>query len=148
MPSFITQSQKDALELVFNDLHDTFKLPLKAYKEQKKIIVSTNPAYNYIYDTPVGTQQKSVVERSFEARIFYLPKGLEKGVTSISDQDALRLILAGHEVRLKVLPEDYEFLKQAERIQIDDNTYMISSAERPHGLFSTRFYTIYLKKAT
>lgn len=146
MGSLISAAQKAGLESVMNDLHDTWKLPLKAFKEQEQIFISTNPNYSSAYQAPVGLQTSTPVERSFEARIYYVPKGLELKIPSISEQDALRLALSEHQVRLKVLPEDYEFLKEAKRLQIDDNVYSISSAERPHGLFSSKFYTIYLKK--
>ena len=146
MSSLISEGQKAALQGVMLDLHDTWKLPFQAYKEQKKVILSHNPNYSSAYKNPQGLTNSTPVSKTIWARLYYVPKGLEVASPNISNQDALRLALAEIQLRIKIVKEDYEFLKDAERIEVEGQIYTIHSAERPHGLFNAQFYTIYLKR--
>jgi len=48
-------------------------------------------------------------------------------------------------VRLKINAEDYEFIKDARRFDVDGKRYVLNSTFRPHGLFDNKYYTLYLK---
>ena len=49
MGSLISDSDKEAFESVFNDMHDTFAREIKFIKEAQRVILSTDPNYNYLY---------------------------------------------------------------------------------------------------
>ena len=50
MASFLTAAQKAEYESVMQDMHDTFARSIFAYKESQKVIVSTDPNFNYLYN--------------------------------------------------------------------------------------------------
>ena len=49
MGSLINNIDKESLESVFDDIHDTFARDIKFIKDAQKIILSTDPNYNYLY---------------------------------------------------------------------------------------------------
>ncbi len=147
MASFLTAAQKASMQAVMTNIHDTFKRSLKAFKDGKKVILSTNPSYSHIYKQPVANVEREKVERTIEARIYYLPRHQDKENASLSTEDSLKLQQEAAQVRIKVTVADYEFLKTAERVVLDDHPYEIISTEVPHGLFGSGFYTFYLRRA-
>ena len=48
-------------------------------------------------------------------------------------------------VRLKISAEDYDYIKDAKRFDVDGKRYVLNSSFRPHGLFDNKYYTLYLK---
>lgn len=147
MPSLISVNQKISLQAVFTDIHDTFKRSLKAFKDGKKIVLSSNPNYSHVYEQrPLGNITYESVEKTIEARVYYLKSGQEKEAITPAAQGDLTIEQANAHVRLKVTPEDFEFLNTAERIVLDGHVFRISSTEVPHGLFGSGFYTIFLKR--
>src|SRR6478736_424267 len=149
MPSLISVAQKASLQAVFTDIHDPFKGSLKAFKEGKKVVLSSNPGYSHVYgQRPLGNIAYEKQERTIEARVFYLKSQQEKEALTPAAQGDLTIEQANAHVRLKVTPEDFEFLSTAERIVLDTHTYLISSTEMPHGLFGSGFYTIFLRRTS
>ncbi len=147
MASFLTTTQKNALHAVMIDIHDTFKRTLKCIKEGQEIVLSTNPNYNHIYKQPLDNIERSVVERDIEARIYYIPRKTNENV-SLSSEGSLQLDQPAEEVRLKLIPDDYEFVKESSRFIVDGVPYAPSSPAVPNGLFGSGFYTIYLKRVS
>jgi hypothetical protein len=41
--------------------------------------------------------------------------------------------------------EDYEYIKDARRFDLDGKRFVLNSSFRPHGLFDNKYYTLYLK---
>jgi hypothetical protein len=148
MASLISLAQKAAFEAVMVDVHDTFKRTLKAFKEGKEVILSTNPSYSHIYKQPLGNVQKATIERDIEARIYYFPRKITNEVPNITSDDSLKLQQPAEEVRLKITASDYDFVKDTERFIIDGNVYAKSSPAVQSGLFGSGFYTLYLKRAS
>ena len=48
-------------------------------------------------------------------------------------------------VRLKITAEDYEYIKDARRVDLDGKRFVLNSSFRGHGLFDSQYYTLYLK---
>ena len=65
MASFLTSAQKAAYEAVMQDMHDTFARTIYAYKESQKIIVSTDPNFNFLYNNVKGVSKKKPIQDSF-----------------------------------------------------------------------------------
>jgi hypothetical protein len=148
MASLISDVQKASLQAVMVNIHDTFKRSLKAFKEGKEVILSTNPSYSHIYKQPLGNVQKTAVERTIEARVYYFPRKVGNETIDVSSSDSLKLQQPIDEVRLKISEADYAFVKDSERFILDGNVFTKASSEHPNGLFGSGFYTVYLKRVS
>ena len=147
MTSFIDNIDKDGLESVFDDLHYTFARDIKFIKDSQKIILSTNPNYNYLYKNTQGQMssvKNKIIQTTMKARILYVGRQFED---SFDAEAGAQIKVDKHvgEVRVKVNKDGYDFLKGAKRCELDGRIFTISSDERPHGLFSPKYYTFYLK---
>ncbi len=148
MASLISPAQKAALQAVMVNIHDTFKRTLKAFKEGKQIVLSTNPSYSHIYKQPLDNVVRQASQRDIEARIYYFPRKVGNETIGVTSQDNLKLEQPIDEVRLKISESDYNFVKDAERFIIDGNPFSKASEEHPNGLFGSGFYTLYLKRVS
>lgn len=146
MGSLISAAQKTAWQSVHSNIHDTFSLPIKVFKEGKDIILSTNPNYSHIYKQPLGNIQKQTNERTIQARIFYFPRKLGNTFSALSNEDAVKLEQPSEEVRLKVTTADFDFIKDADRFILDGHAYEKASGGTPNGLFGSGFYTIIIRR--
>ncbi len=143
MASFISPSQKVGLQAVMTNIHDTFKRTLKAFKEGKLVVLSTNVQYSHVYKQPIDNATKQTVERDIEARVYYFPKKMNQQIQSATD---LTLTQDTEEVRLKISTSDYNFVKDCDRFVLDGFAFEKASPPRPNGLFDTGFYTVYLRR--
>lgn len=147
MSSLISDSDKERFESVLDDLHDTFARDIKFIKEAQRVILSTDPNYNYLYKNVRGSVtsiKRDVVEATFKARILYVGRQNE----DVFDREVgAQIKVEKHvgEVRIKVDKTGYEYLKGTKRCEFDGRKFSVVSDEMPHGLFSPRYYTFYLK---
>jgi len=147
MGSLIDNIDKDSLESVFEGIHDTFARDIKFIKDAKRVILSTDPNYNYLYKNVKGrvtSIKRKIIETTFKARIMYIGRQNE----DIFDGDVSSQIKVDKhigEVRIKVDPIGYEYLKNTKRCEFDGRKFSIISDEMPHGLFSPKYYNFYLK---
>lgn len=148
MASFLSTAQKASLQGVMDSVHDTFKRSLKAFKDGKRVILSTNPNYSHIYKTATSNTTVEKIETTIEARVYYYARHQDKEAISMTTEDSLKLQQAAALVRIKVKEQDWLFLKNAERIELDSHPFEITSTEMPHGLFGTGFYTLFLKRTS
>ena len=51
MAEFLSSSERASIASNLLDLHDTFGRDIVVYKEAQKVIISTDPSYNYLYNT-------------------------------------------------------------------------------------------------
>lgn len=144
--SLLSPEQKNALKAPFQALHDTFKRKIVAYKEAKKVAVNQSPGFNSVYQKSSPLTKTEKVSKEILARVYFPPKGNEKKNVEVSSSDNLNLQMSTVDVRLKVSKEDYDFLEDTERVEIDGEVYRITSAERPNGIFEVEYYVINLKK--
>lgn len=147
MGSLISNSDKEAFESVFDDIHDTFARDIKFIKEAQRVILSTDPNYNYLYKNVRGgvtSVERKIVEATFKARILYVGRQNE-GMFDGEVNAQIKVEKHVGEVRIKVDKEGYGYLKEAKRCEFDGRKFSIISDEMPHGLFSPKYYTFYLK---
>lgn len=146
MSNLIPSNQRSAIESVLDDIHQTFGRTIYAYKEAETTFVSLNPDYNALYGNVDGGQAHTTqtpVTGSFTARISYLGQQKEEGIAEGGAQ--LKLERPAGQVRIKIDQNGYNFIKSSKRIKLDDRMFIIDSDVRPHGLFSPKYYTFYLK---
>lgn len=146
MPSYFNAQEKEALESVMQNMHDTFARSIFAYKESQKVIISTDPNFNYLYNNVKGVKQvlNKTRFKAIQARIMYMDKQSEVSY----DADVGAQIKVSHdigEVRIKLDAEGHEYFKDAKRVEIDGRLMFKVTDVKKHGLFSPKFFTYYLR---
>ena len=146
MASFLSAAQKAVYEAVMQDMHDTFARSIYAYKESQKVIVSTDPNFNFLYNNVKGVNQivRKTQFQKLDARVLYMDKQKEV----MFDAEVNSQIKVQHdigEVRIKLDYEGYSYFKDAKRVEIDGRLFFNITDVRPHGLFRPKFYTYYLR---
>jgi len=146
MTSYLNNTEKMALESVMDNMHETFARTIFAYKDSKKIIVSTDPNFNFLYNNVRGVKKiiNKTQFKSLQARVLYMDKQNE--VTFDSQVDSQ--IKVSHdigEVRIKLDAEGYSYFKDAKRVEIDGRLMFKVTDVKKHGLFRPRFFTYYLR---
>lgn len=148
MAGLLSDAQKASLQSVMDTMHDTFKRPLAAYKRTGLVTITSQTGYSHVYGGP--TPQTTTTEQvyNFSARVYYFARHQDKEEIQMTPQDYAKLAAAAAEVRLKVTTADAEWLKDAERVILDNSPFQFVSTPMPHGLFGTGHVTLYLKRTT
>ena len=144
--SYLSSAQKQQFEDAIQKVHDTFARSIFVYRESLKVIVSTDPNFNYLYNNVKGISQ-TVRKSQFsliQARIHYMDKQDEIGFDGQVNSQ-LNITQNVGEVRIKVDLDGYKYFKDAERVEIDGRMFFKVSDVRKHGLFSPKYYTFYLQ---
>lgn len=146
MTSYLTSIEKAALESVMDNMHETFARTIFAYKESQKVIVSTDPNFNFLYNNVKGVKQivNKAQFKSLQARVLYMDKQSEASY----DSQVGSQIKVSHdigEVRIKLDTEGYSYFKDAKRVEIDGRLMFKVTDVKKHGLFKPRFFTYYLR---
>ena len=149
MAEFLPPSQRASIAANLLDLHDTFGREIIVYKEAQKVIISTDPNYNYLYKN-AGAQNQSVqnvpVKKVFKARIRYDTDRSLEYFGETDTQVKVNRVDANSMVRVKLKIEDYEYIKDAKRVELDGRMFHVESDPRPHGLFDViQFVTLFLR---
>ena len=145
--SLINDANKLDMANVMKTVHETFARDIKFIKDAKRIILSTDPNYNYLYKSvrgSVSTVKREITEKIFKARILYVGRQ-QDGLFDSEANAQIKVEKNIGEVRIKVDSTGHSYLKEAKRVELDGRLFTVSSDERPHGLFSPQFYTFYLK---
>ena len=147
MASFISDFAKQAFAKQFEHLHDTFARDIVVYKEAKKVIINTDPNYNYIYNNTGGAASVQNVPQKFvfKARILYDDNRDTEYFGEFGTSTKVKRVDSNSRVRIKLKKEDYMQIKDLKRIEFDERMFMVDSDPRAHGLFDVNFYTLYLK---
>lgn len=144
--SLLTTDQKNSLNNVFNDIHQTFGRPITIYQSATETVLVTNPDNNFLYQqAPMNSLTSSVINSGvYTARILW---GKKEDLVPFAGgglaQNQIRL-QEGH-ARIKLDPTGAAYIAGAERIVFDSYTMMVDTSPRPHGLFDPNFRTLYLK---
>lgn len=146
----ISDAEKAVYTSAIQDIHLAFCRPIVAFKTAEKVVISTNPDVNYndFYQTSNDDAEEFTyvpVSGTFQARILY-DKALEHFFATPrgSQDESVRMNLDGGLVRLKVEQDAWDFLKDAINVNFDGYNFERFRTERPHGLFTPQYYTIYL----
>jgi hypothetical protein len=142
MPSFVSDAEKLAWGNEFNNLHDTFARPVVAWKTPERIVVSTNPNYNFLYNDQDSIEVKYIpISGTFDCRIQWQDPSKTDGWSEIREE------VRGNICRIKAKQNFVDFIGEAERIEIDGRPVQQMGTSRPHGLFNIDFYTIFFKES-
>jgi len=146
MSSLISDSEKGLLDKFIDVMHDTFARDIYAYKEAKKVVLSQDLSFHGLYGNVNGEKKVQNVPqfKKFKARIFYPDRQSEENIgASVGSQ--IKVESPQGEVRIKIDKDGYDYIKDALRIEFDERRFVINRDVRPHGLFSPKYYTLYLK---
>lgn len=147
MADFFSGAQKQQLENVFVNMHDTFARDITIYKKKKDIFVATNQTYNALYARikDETSAKKTVTSTTIKARVQYLSKQF------LSEEAGFRaqtnLPISEGQLRIKLNEEGYTSFKFANRIEIDGVVWKMNTDASRVGLFSAEYYVIYLERA-
>jgi hypothetical protein len=145
--SLLSNAEKSALNSVFDDIHETFARDIIVYKDASQIVIITDPNFNPLYNT--GGQTTSVINtpvyKTFKARIQYNDDIKKEYWEEYKANAQIKLQEVVGTVRIKIRVDDYEYIKDGRRFDLDGARYVLNSSNRPHGLFGVRFQTLYLK---
>jgi len=146
--SLLSASEKSQLNAAFDDIHETFAREITVYKEASQIVIITDPNFNPLYNTAGQTTSyvNTPIYRTFKARIFYnddFTKDYWEYRGGVDGQFKMQTVTGS--VRIKMRAEDYDFIKEGIRFDIDGKRFVLISSLRPHGLIGVQYYTIYLK---
>lgn len=149
MTEFLSPSDRASIASNLLDLHDTFGRDIVVYKEAKKVVISTDPSYNHLYGNSGSSTpsiQNTPVRKVFKARIRY---DTDRSLEYFGETDAQVKVSRtdpSSTVRIKLKAEDYNYIKEAKRIELDGRMFHVESDPRAHGLFDVvQFYTLFLK---
>ncbi len=144
-----TQAEKTEYSNYFNDIHDTFARPIFMFKKRDELVITDNPNHSYVWDAaPMNTETVStLVSGIFNARILYSTKQEKGFLLSKSNQDQIGTADTFEgDVRIKLDPTGAAFIGDSQRVKFDGFLFDISSNPRPHGLFTPKWETFYLKR--
>lgn len=148
MTEFLSPSDRESIAANLLDLHDTFGREIVVYKEAKKVIISTDPSFNYLYGKAGKTTpsvQNVPVRKVFKARVRYDTDRSLEYFGETQTQAKIKRPDSSSIVRIKLKIEDYNYIKEAKRIELDGRMFSVYSDPRPHGLFDVmQFITIFL----
>lgn len=145
--SLLSDIEKNQLNNVIADVHETFARPITVYKEASQVVIITDPNFNPLYNNAGQTTSiiNTPVYKQFKARILYNDDIAKQYWSESAVNTQIKLEAVVGTIRLKIRAEDYEYIKDARRFDLDGRRFVLNSSFKGHGLFDNQYYTLYLK---
>jgi hypothetical protein len=149
MASFFIDAEKAEMSELIVNVAETFERDIIVYKSPEKMIIYSEVEFDRFsandqnnLNNPLNSFQKFVIK----ARVLYSKQMKDELLKPYgnSDDAQIKVPFPDASVRIKVNPAGYEIMKEAREIEFDNFRFSVSSPERPHGLFTTQYYTFYL----
>jgi len=143
--SLISESQKNTIKDIIDDIHETFARDITVYEEGEKVLIASSSQFNGIYGRTSGGEsatQRTVVSHTINARIKYI--NADKDVFNTSSASQLGIEYIDGLVRITVDLPGFTILKEAKRCEFEGRKYTISSKGNPTGIFGPQYYHFYL----
>ena len=142
MPSLVSDAEKSAWANEFNNLHDTFARSVTVWKTPERVVVSSDPNYNFLYNEQESIEVEYIpVSGKFDCRIQWQDPSKMMGWPEIREE------VRGNICRIKAKKDFVDFISDAEKIEIDGRPVQSLGTNRPHGLFNIDFYTLYFRES-
>jgi|TARA_R110002153_G_scaffold70882_3_gene185897 hypothetical protein len=142
----ISDSQKNTISAIIDDIHETFARNITVYEEGEKILISASSEFNGIYGkTADGSRstQKTIVSHTVKARIKYI-NAREQNLSDGNINSQIEIDLIEGSVRITVNADGFVLLKEAKRCEFEGRKYTIASKGNPTGIFGPQYYHFYL----
>ena len=145
MPSLISETEKNNLTGIFNDVFDTFKREIVIHKEPKKVISQVNTASLFGYGDPASSINYSYqpVSGVFEATIRY---NLDQETERLADIPS-QVSIGGVFIKVQEPARDYINKGKTERITFDNKSFKVISEDANKSFLNSKFY-VYKLEAT
>ena len=117
----ISESQKNTIKSIIDDIHQTFARNITVYKEGQTVSIAASAEFNGIYGRSGGgekTVTKTVSSTTILARIKYID-AKEQGFVDGNVGSQLDFKLMDGEVRITVDNAGFELLKDATRCEFE-----------------------------
>jgi hypothetical protein len=146
MASFLSTSEKESINSILVDLHDTFKQDVYVYTSNIPDVADDsdyNPLYGRSSDQSFSSDDYELIKETISARVHYMNEQKE-----VNDQlgGQMNLSVSQGIVRLKVDKVGIEKIKTAQKVEVDDVLYLPVSDPKVIGPFGNQFYMIYLRR--
>ena len=145
--SLISDSQKNTIKAIIDDIHETFARNITVYKEGRKVLIAASSEYNGIYGRTGGgstSVNTTSVSHTIKARIKYID-AQEVNLSDGNLNSQLGIELVDGSVRITVDAAGFNILKEAKRCEFEGGKYEIVTKGNPTGIFGPQYYHFYLK---
>ena len=150
MAGFLSADQITKIKDLADTLHTTFAQTITVYKNAKKTLIASTPAWNSLYRrTNTGSNSSveyTTVSDTFSARIYY--KDMEKDFMAADSGEQAgsqnKVILPDGSVDIVVKQAGYDYIREARRVYFDGRYFAIKSDGKPSGLVDNQFFTFLL----
>ena len=144
--SLISDSQKNTIKAIIDDIHETFARNITVYEEGEKVLIAASSTYNGVYgrsNSGTKTTQKTIVSHTIKARIKYIDaNAVNLADGNISSSPEIEMMDGS--VRITVDEAGFEILKEAKRCEFEGRKYTIETKGNPTGIFGPQYYHFYL----
>ena len=145
MPSLISETEKNNLTGIFNDIFDTFKREIVVHKEPKKVISQVNTASLFGYGDPASSVNYSYqpVSGVFQATIRY---NLDQETERLGDIPS-KISVGGVFIKVQEPARDYINKGKTEKVTFDNKSFKVISEDANKSFLNSKFY-VYKLEAT
>jgi len=145
MPSLISETEKNNLTGIFNDIFDTFKREIVIHKEPKKVISQVNTSSLFGYGDPASSINYSYTPVSgvFQATVRY---NLEQETERLADIPS-NVSVGGVFIKVQEPARNYINKGKTEKITFDNKSFKVISEDANKSFLNSKFY-VYKLEAT
>ena len=147
MPSLISAAEDVSIREAMTNLHDTWVKDIVIYSTRSRVVISTNPNHNFLYNTGPNQSQTvdEVVKTEGKARIHYKRELKLVDIQPVSPQEQINTSKKDWDVKLIVTEDLKTLIEKCERVEFNGEIFNVHTDGRPHGVVSYQFYNFYLK---
>ncbi len=154
MPSLISDSDKAAMELVMNDIFDTFKRLITVYSSPEKVYISTDPNFSRFGQFGQNNEMQSQEINEQNVQQIYAIIQYNKNPAfeqfnkdkTAGTYEQIKIRDNATKIRVRVCRDGYEILRGVKLLQVDGRDYQIDSPPRVHGLFDATRWDFFFKE--
>jgi hypothetical protein len=145
MPSLISDTERQVLTGIFNDIFDTFQRSIVVYKEPIKTQVSVQPA-NLVYGFG-ESQTEDAFTYTEVTGVFPAVVRYGNQPQDVTQNSEINVMISNGEVSIKVRKNCRDFINngKTEKFLIDDRTFFLDSEERKQTFIDSEFFIFKLK---
>jgi hypothetical protein len=143
MSTLISDTEKNNLTGIFNDIFDTFKRQIVVHKEPKRVVSQVNTASLFGYGDPASSINYTYVPVSgvFDATIKYNLDQDEQRLGDIPDDVAV----GGVFIKVKEIARDYINKGKTEKITFDNKSFKVTSLDANRSFLNSKFFVYKLE---
>jgi len=143
MPSLISDTEKNNLTGIFNDIFDTFKRTITVHKEPKRVVDSINTSSLFGYGDPASSVNYTYVPQSgiYDATIRY---NLDQTQETLGD---IPQYVSEGAVYIKVQREARDYINKGktEKITFDNKSFKVISEDANKSFLNSEFFVYKLE---